>query len=208
MIDKICTFLTNRIRKEMPEIDDERAEVINYGLQNIIGEIPKTFLLFIIAFLLNMLKEVVFMFLVLIPYRGASGGFHLKTHLGCILGTAIFYCGTVFLSQNIILEEVTKYILIGIIWIFGMIMIKLYAPADTENVPILSKKDRRKKQIIAYISFTIALVVTIFIQNNTISNILLFGNFAQTLTITKLAYKLTKNKYGYEVYGDVSTQNV
>ncbi len=208
MIDKICTFLTNKIRKEMPEVDDERAEVINYGLQNIIGEIPKTFLLFIIAFLLNMLKEVVFMFLVLIPYRGASGGFHLKTHLGCILGTAIFYCGIVFLSQNIILEEVTKYILIGIIWIFGMIMIKLYAPADTENVPILSRKERRKKQIIAYILFTIALVVTIFIQNNTISNILLFGNFVQTLTITKLAYKLTKNKYGYEVYGDVSTQNV
>ena len=208
MIDKICTFLTNRIRKEMPEIDDERAEVINYGLQNIIGEIPKTFLLFIIAFLLNMLKEVVFMFLVLIPYRGASGGFHLKTHLGCILGTAIFYCGTVFLSQNIILEEVTKYILIGIIWIFGMIMIKLYAPADTENVPILSRKERRKKQIIAYITYTTALVVTIFIKNNTISNILLFGNFVQTLTITKLAYKLTKNKYGYEVYGDVSTQNV
>ncbi len=208
MIDKICTFLTNRIRKEMPEIDDERAEVINYGLQNIIGEIPKTFLLFIIAFLLNMLKEVVFMFLVLIPYRGASGGFHLKTHLGCILGTAIFYCGIVFLSQNIILEEVTKYILIGIIWIFGMIMIKLYAPADTENVPILSRKERRKKQIIAYITYTTALVVTIFIKNNTISNILLFGNFVQTLTITKLAYKLTKNKYGYEVYGDVSTQNV
>ena len=148
------------------------------------------------------------MFLVLIPYRGASGGFHLKTHLGCILGTAIFYCGTVFLSQNIILEEVTKYILIGIIWIFGMIMIKLYAPADTENVPILSRKERRKKQIIAYITYTTALVVTIFIKNNTISNILLFGNSVQTLTITKLAYKLTKNKYGYEVYGDVSTQNV
>ena len=208
MIDKICTFLTNRIRKEMPEIDDERAEVINYGLQNIIGEIPKTFLLFIIAFLLNMLKEVVFMFLVLIPYRGASGGFHLKTHLGCILGTTVFYCGTVFLSQNIVLEEVIKYILIGIIWIFGMIMIKLYAPADTENVPILSKKDRKRKQIIAYITFTIGLIVAIFIPNNTISNILIFGNLVQTLTITKLAYKLTKNKYGYEVYRDVSTQNV
>ena len=48
MIDKICTFLTNRIRKEMPEIDDERAEVINYGLQLVIGEIPKTFILLII----------------------------------------------------------------------------------------------------------------------------------------------------------------
>lgn len=204
MIDKICTFLTNRIRKEMPEIDDERAEVINYGLQNIVGEVPKIFLLFIIAFILGMLKEVLFMFIVLTPYRGASGGFHLKTHLGCILGTTAFYCGIVFLSQHIVLGNITKYILIGIIWIFGMIMIKLYAPADTENVPILSTKDRKRKQIIAYITFSIALIIAIFIENSVISNILIFGNLLQTLTITKLAYRLTNNKYGYEVYGDAS----
>lgn len=208
MIEKICTFLTNRIRKEMPEIDDERAEVIHYGLQNIVGEIPKVFLLFIIAFFLGMLKEVLFMFVVLTPYRGASGGFHLKTHLGCILGTTAFYCGIIFLSQHVILEDITKYILIGMIWIFGMFMIKLYAPADTENVPILSKKDRKRKQIIAYITYTIGLLAAIFIHNNVISNILIFGNLLQTLTITKLAYRLTRNKYGYEVYGDASTQNV
>ncbi len=41
MIDKICKFLTNKMREEMPDIDDERAEIINYGLKNIIGEIPK-----------------------------------------------------------------------------------------------------------------------------------------------------------------------
>ena len=45
MIDRICTFLTNKIRKEMPEVDDERAEVIYYGLQNIVGEIPKIFIM-------------------------------------------------------------------------------------------------------------------------------------------------------------------
>ena len=204
MIDNICTFLTNRIRKEMPEIDDERAEVINYGLQNIIGEVPKIFLLFIISFFLGMLKEVLFMFIVLSPYRGASGGFHLKTHLGCIIGTTAFYCGIVFLSQHVVLGDMTKYIFTGIIWIFGMIMIKLYAPADTENVPILSKKDRKKKQMIAYIAFTIGLIGALLIQDNVFSNILLFGNLLQTLTITKLAYRLTKNKYGYEVYGDAS----
>ena len=204
MIDKICTFLTKKIRKEMPEIDDERAEVIQYGLQNIIGEVPKIFLLLIIAFLLQMLKEVLFMFVALLLYRGASGGFHLKTHLGCILGTTLFYCGIVFLSQNIVLDQTIKYIIIGIGWVFGMIMIKLYAPADTENVPILSKKDRRKKQIIAYITFSIGLIAAIFIQNSVISNILIFGNLLQTLTITKVAYRLTKNKYGYEVYTDRS----
>ena len=48
MIDKFCEFITNKIRKEMPEIDDERAEVINYGVQLIIGEIPKFFLIEVI----------------------------------------------------------------------------------------------------------------------------------------------------------------
>jgi len=41
MVETICNKLTSRIRKEMPDINDERAEVINYGLQLIIGEIPK-----------------------------------------------------------------------------------------------------------------------------------------------------------------------
>ena len=44
MIDKITEFLTNKIRKEMPDVDDERAEVINYGLQILLGEVPKFFI--------------------------------------------------------------------------------------------------------------------------------------------------------------------
>lgn len=201
MIDKICTFLTKRIQKEMPDIDEEKAEIINYGLQNIIGEIPKIFLLFFISWVLGILKEVLIMFIVLLPYRGASGGFHLKTHIGCIVGTSLFYCGIAFLSKNIVLGETIKFILAVGGWIFGIIMIKLYAPADTENVPILSKKERKKKQIIAYLTFTIGMIVGLVIKDNVIANILILGNLMQTLNITKLAYKITKNKYGYEVYG-------
>ena len=208
MIDKICMFLTNRIRKEMPEMDDEKAEVINYGLQNIIGEIPKTFLVLIIAYFLGIFKETLITFLILIPYKNASGGFHLKTHLGCIIGTTVFYCGVALLSKFVILDGMLKYIIIASIWIFGMIMIKLYAPADTENVPILTKKDRKRQQLISYITFSIGLLIAGIVNHNVVSNIIIFGYFLQTLTITKLAYRLTNNKYGYEVYGDTSTQNV
>lgn len=208
MIDKICIFLTNRIRKEMPEIDDEKAEVINFGLQNIIGEIPKTFLVLIIAYFLGIWKETLITFALMIPYKSSSGGFHLKTHLGCILGTTTFYCGIPILSKFIILNGMLKYTIITIVWIFGMIMIKLYAPADTENVPILTKKERKTKQIISYITFSIGLLVAGIINYSIISNILIFGYFLQTLMITKLAYRLTNNKYGYEVYGDTSTQTV
>lgn len=208
MIDKICMFLTNKIRKEMPDIDDEKAEVINYGLQNIIGEIPKTFLVLVIAYFLGIWKEALITFLLLMPYKNASGGFHLKTHLGCIIGTTMFYCGIPLLSKVVILSGIIKYIIITIIWIFGMIMIKLYAPADTENVPILMKKDRKRQQTISYITFSIGLLIAGMINNNIISNIIIFGYFLQSVMITKLAYRLTNNKYGYEVYGDTSTQNV
>ena len=48
MIERISNFLTAQIRKEQEDIDDERAEAINYGLQLILGEVPKIFLLFFI----------------------------------------------------------------------------------------------------------------------------------------------------------------
>lgn len=205
MIENICNFLTNKIRKEMPEIDDEKAEVINYGLQNIVGEIPKIFIMLAIAYILGIFPLALFTFLALFPYKGASGGVHLKTHIGCIILTTSFYCIIPFVSQLFVLPQTAKYVIIALVWVFGMIMIKLYAPADTEDVPILAKKDRRKKQIVSYITFSIGLLAAAIIQNSTITNILILANFIQTLTITKLVYRLTNSKYGYEVYGDAST---
>ena len=81
-------------------------------------------------------------------------------------------------------------------------MCKLYAPADTENVPILRKKDRRIKQILSYIVLSITLAIGIFINNNVISNIIILGIFMQSLMITRVAYKVANCKYGYEVYAN------
>ena len=53
MINQICESLTNKIRQEMPDIDDEKAEVIQYGLELIIGEVPKIILLFAVAIVLK-----------------------------------------------------------------------------------------------------------------------------------------------------------
>lgn len=207
MIDKICEYLTNKIRKEMPEIDNERAEVINYGIQLIIGEIPKIFLLFFMGIILGVWWQTLLAFILLLPYKVCTGGFHLKTHIGCILCTNIIYCGNAFFSTIFTFHnDIIKYITIFLIYVLGIILISIYAPADTENVPILTKKERTTKKILSYIFLTINMAVAIFIPNKTISNILIFGTIIQTLTITKIAYKLTKNKYGYEVYKEQNNQ--
>ncbi len=203
MIDKICLFLTHKIKEEMPEIDNERAEIIDYGLHLLIGELPKNFIILGIAYLLGIFKLTLITVILLLPYRAVSGGFHLKTHLGCIIGTTLIYCGVAKVSCYIVFySQILKYITILSVWIFGMIMVYLYAPADTENVPILSKKERKYKKIMSYIFLSIGLIASCIVPNNEISNILLLSYFVQSVSITKIAYKLTKNKYGYEVYSE------
>lgn len=198
MVEAICNKITLRIRKEMPDIDDEKAEVINYGLQLMIGEIPKFLIIGAIAWFAGVFELTILTLLLMSPYRTVSGGVHLQTHIGCIIATSVFYIGNALLSKYMVLEQTVQYLLTSCIWIFSMIMIKLYAPADTEAVPILRKKERKIKKVLSYIIMTTTLLVALFIKNTVVSNILLFGTLLQTITITRFMYKITGNKYGYE----------
>ena len=201
MIDKICDKLMKRIRAKMPEVDDERAEVIKYGLELIIGELPKMFLLFIIAWLLGIFKYALISFAIILPYKLVSGGVHLKTHIGCILGTSLLYCGNVFISKYINITNIKNQIIFSaIILIFAIIMISLYAPADTENVPILRKKERAKKKIISYIIVTAMIIISFLVKDRVISNMFRVGVLLQSIMISKLTYNIFKVKFGYLEY--------
>ena len=204
MVESICNKLTLRIRKKMPDVDDERAEVINYGLQLAIGEIPKTFIILFVAWLAGVLDLTLISILIITPYRAMVGGAHFKTHVKCVLATSIFYIGTALLSKYIVLSRMIRIMLTATIWIFAVIMISWYAPADTEDVPIISKKVRKQKMILSYIFFILGLIISAVVPSNIISNIIIFGYFVQTCMITRIAYKLTNNKYGYEVYGNAT----
>lgn len=79
-------------------------------------------------------------------------------------------------------------------------MCKLYAPADTQWQPIISKKERKRKQLLSYITLTVTLIIAACIQDRVISNILMYEMFFQTICITRIAYKLARNQYGHEIY--------
>jgi len=200
MINKFCEYLTNKIRMQNSEIDDDKAEIIKYGLQLIFGEIPKLFIMIAIAWGLGILELTILCFILILPYRMYSGGFHLKTHLGCIIGTSLMYTGNAFISKQIVIQNEYKIILSILLWIFSICMIYKYAPADTQDVPVIPKKERRKRKNISYILVTIMLISACLVKDNIIGNILLIGTLIQTICITRIAYKLTNNRYGHEVY--------
>lgn len=201
MVDKICNKIMNRIRLKMPEVDEERAEVIQYGLELLIGEVPKTFVFLLIAWILGILKYSIISLIIILPYRIFSGGVHLKTHIGCMIGTTVFYCGNAYISKLITFPNmVSKLIFSILILIFAIVMITLYAPADTQNVPILRKKDRKVKKICSYITVIVMTITAFFIKNQIISNMIIIGILLQSVMITKFAYNIFKIKFGYLEY--------
>ena len=200
MIEKFCNFIIKKMKNKMPDMTDEKAEIILYGLQLIIGEMPKMILLFGLSFLLGIGWYMVFAYIAIIPYRTVSGGFHLHTHLGCIISTIVFFYGDIIISKYLILNDIQKYILVALSLVFGLLMISMYAPADTEEVPIISKKERKTKKILSYITLIITLGASLVIQNQVLSNILIIGTILQSISISRIAYMLTKNKYGHELY--------
>ncbi len=115
MIDKFCDYLTDKIRKDNPDIDDERAEVIQYGLKLLIGEFPKFFIMAAIAWCLGILKWTVICFFLMLPYRMNSGGFHLKTHIGCIIRNISYVCWKCFYKSDVCnTNKIQNYFLIFI----------------------------------------------------------------------------------------------
>lgn len=207
MIEKFCNFILNKMRKKMPDITDENAEIILYGLQLIIGELPKMFILFGLSFLLGIGWYMLFAFIAIIPYKAVSGGFHLHTHIGCILSTVVFFYGVIFISKYLVLNDIQKYILVGLSFIFGILMVSMYAPADTEEVPILRKKERKLKKTLSYIMLTLTLGISLIVKAQILSNILIVGSIFQSISISRLAFILTKNKYGHEVYAKQQLEN-
>ena len=201
MIDKIADKIMARARLKMPEIDDERAEVIKFGLSILIGEVPKLILLFVVSWVLGILPYTALFFLIISPYRKFSGGIHLKTHIGCILGTTLFFCGTAYLSKIIVIPSLELKLVISVfVWIFSICVVKLYAPADTENIPILRKKDRKNKRIISYILVSTMMILANLINNRIISNMLIWGALVQSISICKFTYDFFRVKYGYLEY--------
>ena len=201
MIDKFCNWLTEKIKRKMPEMDEEKEAIIKFGVILLFGEIPKILALFLIGFLLKIGWYSLLMYFLIAPYRTFTGGFHLKTHWGCMITSIVLYIVPILVAKYITIpQEYLMYIIVGIVGVLSVICIFKYAPADTENIPILSKKERKTKRIIKYISLLILLAIILLIPDRIVSYMLLYGIFLQNLTLTPIAYKLTKNKYSYEVY--------
>ncbi|MCI1969471.1 accessory gene regulator B family protein [Clostridium luticellarii] len=127
------------IAKNLKKSDIELKEV-NYGIQVFLINTIKLAILFLLAFILGILKYTLIALISFAFIRMFAAGVHARSNLGCTITNIILFIGNVYLSMNVVLEKPVK----TVIFIISLSLITIYAPSDTEERPLISKRLRKK----------------------------------------------------------------
>lgn len=179
------------IKKNRPEIDEIRLDEIRYGLEGVYMTVSKSIVVFALAILLNIFTEMLLMLLFFNILRSTGFGLHASKSWMCLFSSILIFILLPFLATYIFIPLSIKCLL----GIGAIILVYLYAPADTVKRPIISQIRRNNYKAITTISTIVLVYIMIFISSNTISNLILFGIYTEITVIIPLTYKIFNLSY-------------
>lgn len=191
MRDSIINSSLNIIRKKNPNYDEEKIEILEYGLTGLYILITKSIIIFTISYFLGIFKELVLFMIIYNCIRSVSFGVHASSSSGCLIVSSISFIGAVYLCKYTVFPMGFKTImgLIGIIYVY------IYSPADTEKRPIINPKRRLVYKLLStFISF-VMVMISLIIDDVFIANSLIGALLMQCVMISPLTYKLANQKY-------------
>lgn len=193
-------FLESSINliKKNKKYSDEEIEIIAYGLEGIYLSITKAVVIFGIALLLGIFKEVIYLLITYNVIRTKAFGIHASKSIYCLISSLIMFIGGAYLCKLLIIP-LWFIILISVICIFCLY---LYAPADTEKRPIVNKVKRKRFKLISTFLGIIYLILIIYFKGLFISNYLFLGLVISVIMILPITYKIFNMSYNnYKNYG-------
>lgn len=191
MKKKYLKYTLGIIKKYNPDLSDIELDEMRYGLEGFYLMITKMVIIIPLAFLLGVGTELILMLIFYNLLRENAGGLHATKSWMCLLSSSIIFIFLPLLAKEIIIPFELKIIFS----IIGVILIFVYAPADTIKAPIIKKKNRDKKKFISTIITIIYSFICIFINNEVISNLILFGVYTEIVLILPITYKIFHLSY-------------
>lgn len=180
----------NYIEKNTNYSKTQLAE-IKYGIEGIYLTISKCIVIFIIALLLGIFKEMIIFMLIYNILRMPSFGLHATKSWICLLSSSILFIGIPHLCIILNIPIIVKVI----ICILGICLMFKNSPADTKKRPIVSKKRRKIYKTISTLLTILFSFIAIFVNNNFISNCFVFAIVLQNLMISPVVYKIFNLPY-------------
>ncbi len=177
--------------KKYTDYDEVKLKEIEYGLVGIYLMISKMIIIFSLAYVLNILKEMVIFTIIYNILRASSFGLHATKSWICLLFSTISFIGIPYICKIIYIPIFFKVI----ICILGICFMFKNSPADTKKRPIVSRKRRNIYKFISTISVIIYSFIVIIIDNNFMTNCIIFSIIIQNFVISPSVYKIFKLPY-------------
>lgn len=196
MKKKFLNASMNLIKKDN-KYDEEKLEIIAYGLEAMYLTFTKMIVIFLIAFALGIFKELL---LLLISYniiRSQAFGIHASKSIYCLISSLIMFVGGALVCKYCVLP----FELVISLAIVCNICLLLYAPADTHKRPLINKKKRKRFKLLSFIFGVIYTILIVIFKDSFIVNYLSIGMFEAVLMVLPVTYKTFKLPYNnYKTY--------
>ena len=185
------------IRKKYPQYNEEKLEEISYGLEATYITFTKTIVIFAVAAIIGIVKDVLFVLLAYNIIRTTAFGMHAKKSWHCYLISGLLFIGTAIICRYCDISPYVKY-LIGVI---SFIVLFRYAPADTYKRPLINAKKRKIYKIFSIIISFIYVIIIFTFEDKIISDYLFMGLLAATMMIHPFTYRVFQLPYNnYKTY--------
>ncbi len=169
----------------------EEQEQLLYGLEGIYLTLSKTVIIFLLAIILGIGKEVLITLVLFNLIRFTGFGFHAEKSYQCLIISIFnFILIPFFLIHVYIGKEIT--FILSILCVFTYL---LFAPADTLKRPLPNKKKRTIRKIGTIMIGTIYTVFILVFPKSFMAPLFLSALIIESLIINPLTYKLFKQPY-------------
>ena len=198
MKKRFLANIKNSIKKQYPDYSNDKIDEIMYGVEGIYLTFTKTIIIFLLAFILGIAKELFFLLLAFNFIRLFAFGMHMDKSLSCLVFSSTLFIISTFICKYISMNNLTLYILYSII----LILIIIFAPADTIKRPLIRKNKRLKFKLLSIFITSIYFTISLISKNDLLTNSLTIGLLIECILINPLTYKIFKMPYNnYKNYG-------
>lgn len=193
-------FIINKqlgVIQKYNNFDNEKLEIIKYGLESIYILITKMIVILTFSYLLGLIKETLIFLICYNLIRMPSFGLHATKSWICLISSLLIFITIPFICKVIQIPIYLK-VIIGLV---SLVFIIKNAPADTYKRPIINKKRRLFLKIISTIIALIMIICSLFINNQFWANSLLMAIVLQCFMISPTVYRIFKLPYNnYKKY--------
>ena len=190
--ERLSTRITAVIASQLDDFSEEKLAEINYGIAIFIANSYKMLIIFIMAIILNVFEYFLIALVSFGILRSFASGVHAKREWTCLPASILLFFSIIYLGMTVNLSIYA----ISFIFVLCFAAMLKYAPADTEERPIASRKLRKKLKIMSCIILLLLYAASLYYIDTATSSIIAFSTLIESALIIPITYKLAGSMYG------------